>query len=169
MPLMLEKLTPRERLLVVAVGGFFILGLLFFLGLKIVEQRDTIHERVVEARDDVQKMKRLRDQIRAMPASAPLPDENEFLSKTTAMLDRLKLQQQSIRSIREPGSAGQEIIKVEIIFNLVSMKDIIALLHAVEFGREVPARVSSLDLRKPLAGREVYEVKIHLAITKPRR
>lgn len=163
---MLEKLNPRERLMVLGMGGLLAAGLVIFGGLKIMEQRESIHERVIEARDDVQKMKRLRDQIRAMPASAPLPDENEFLAKTTAMLDRLKIQQQSIRSIREPASGGQETVKVEIIFNLISMKDVISLLHAVEFGREVPARVSSLDMRKPLAGREVYEVKIHLAITK---
>ncbi|MCE9600124.1 MAG: hypothetical protein K8S54_19345 [Spirochaetia bacterium] len=163
---MLEKMNPRERLFVLGAAGLVGFAILLFLAIKIQEQRESIRESVHKAADDVQRIKRLREDINAMPGSAPLPDENEFLSKTQALLDRLKFTPQNIRSHKDNPSRDQEQIVVEMTFAGVALKDALAFLHAVEFAREVPARVANLEFRKPLPNREIYDMRIQLVITR---
>ncbi|MBL8022213.1 MAG: hypothetical protein JNM27_21235 [Leptospirales bacterium] len=163
---MLEKMNPRERLMVLGLAGLLGLVALLFLAMKIQEQRESIRDSVNQAAADVQRIKRLRDDIIAMPSSAPLPDENEFLTKTQALLDRLKFTPQNIRSHKDNPSRDQEQIVVELTFAGVALKDAIAFLHAVEFGREVPARIGNFEFRKPLPNREIYDMRIQLVITR---
>ena len=166
---MLEKLNPRERLLIVAFGGTLLLLLLGFIGLKVKEQRDTIRQSVGEARDDVTRMSRLVADIKGMPAGGPLPDENEFLAKTTQLLESMKFTPQNIRSRKENPTRTEEQIIVEMTFAGVSLKDAINFLHAVEYGKQIPARVGVLEFRKPLAQREIYDMRITLVITRPKK
>src|SRR6185295_1925434 len=105
---MLEKLNPRERLFVVSGVGALLSLVLIFIGVKIYDQRQFIRESVLKERENVQIITRMRDDIRAMPSSGPLPDENEFLSKTQALLDRLKFTPQNIRPHKENISANEE-------------------------------------------------------------
>lgn len=163
---MLEKMNPRERLMVLGLAGLLGFVALLFLALKIQEQRQSIRESVNTAAANVQRIKRLRDAINAMPSSAPLPDENQFLTQTTALLDRLKLSPQNIRSHKDSPSRDQEQIAVELTFAGIALKDALAFLHAVEFGREVPARVGNLEFRKPLPNREIYDMRIQLVIVR---
>ncbi len=166
---MLEKLNPRERLFIVGGGGFLLLMLLLFLGVKVKEQRDNIRQSVQEARDDVTHMQRLVADIRSMPAGGPLPDENELQTRTTQVLEGMKLTMQNIRSRKETPSPREEQIIVEITFAGVSLKDIINFLHAVEYSKQIPARVGVLEFRKPLAQREIYDVRLTLVVTRPKK
>jgi len=165
---MLEKLNPRERLFVVSGVGALLSLVLIFVGVKIYDQRQFIRESVLKERENVQIITRMRDDIRAMPSSGPLPDENEFLSKTQALLDRLKFTPQNIRPHKENVSANEEQLVVELTFSGVALKDALEFLHAVEYSREIPARVASLEFRKPLPQREIYDMRISLVITRPR-
>ncbi len=165
---MLDQLNPRERLFVMAGG--FLLGLLIviFLGYKISQMRGGIAQRVAQERENVLKIGRLKDDINSLPSPQSLPDMNEFISQTNALLEKYKMKPQDLRERTDTSSRTEEMLVNEISLNGVALKDIIGFIHDIEYGKRVNASIGGLIFRKSLPGKEIYDVKITLVIRKPK-
>ncbi|MBI3396462.1 MAG: hypothetical protein HY042_11545 [Spirochaetia bacterium] len=165
---MLDQLNPRERMFVFALIALVALGAIFVMGMKIADMRSQITNDVALAREETVRMARLRDAISAMPSPQSLPDMNQFISQTQSVMEGLKLNAADIRNRQESTSRKEDLLIVELTFNGVSLKDIVKLMHEVEYAGKVHAKVGSLVFRKPLPNREIYDVKVTLEIIKPK-
>lgn len=164
---MLDKLSQRERLMLIGLLGVGLLGLVFFGGRKVMELRQKISKDVISARERVVKMEKLKNDILSLPSAKSFPDKDNFLAQATSLMTKHGLKATNRRS-RVDTSRTEEIIIVELAFTGTPLQPVIKFLHDVEYGKVVNAQVGGLVFRKPLPKREIYDVKVSLMIRKPK-
>ena len=165
---MLEQLNERERIFVLGGVGFLVLiGLLFGM-FYIQELRGRISDDVARSRENVNRIQRLRDDIRSLPSRGSLPDMNRFLSMTETLLTQHQLKPQNIRN-RVESKKREELMVVDLSFNGVPLTGIMNFIYDIEYGNRIPAcTVGNAIFRKPLPNRDIYDIKISLVISRPK-
>lgn len=162
-----EKLNPRERLFVLAGGGSLLLLLLFLALSSIVQKRQELGQRVVQAREDYGRILRLREDISTMPPPREIPDRNQFKSAIFNLMESHGLKgdlRDSVKSI----SRSEEAIVEELVLKGVVLKNVIDFMHDIEYGHKINCRIDGVSFRRSLPGREIYDVNLSLAVNRPR-
>ena len=164
---MLDKLNPRERLLMTGLGALLVLGLLVLGGSKIREMRAKKSDDVGGFRDMLGQISSIRDTIRELPPAPIPPDKTQLVADASRLAEKHKLKATDIRD-REETSRRYIVVHVELTFNGVPLKSVLELVHDVEYGKQIAARVSRLVFRRSLPTKEVYDVNLTLSAQKPR-
>ena len=165
---MFERLNERERLIVVGGGGILLLVVLILASFKIGQMRQDIRDLVAQRRDEVSKMKRIRDDLNALPQADTGWDVTRLLTATTNLLKEHNLEPQEVRDRTESGSRTENVMIVEVSLSGAQLQSVLDFIYDVEYGNKIPARIGTLTFRKPLPNREMYDVKLSLMIRTPK-
>ncbi len=164
---MLDKLNPRERLLLTGLIALLAVGVLVLGGRKIREMRAKKSEDVGGFRDMLSQITNIRDTIRELPEAPPPPDKTQLVAAASQLAEKHKLKAQDIRD-RDETTPRYIQVHVELTFNGVPLRNVLEFIHDVEYGRQIAARVSRLVFRRSLPTKEVYDVNLTLSAQKPR-
>ncbi|MBU44398.1 MAG: hypothetical protein CMN76_14350 [Spirochaetaceae bacterium] len=164
---MLEKLNDRERMFVfvgglVAVAAVLIMGIMTILG-----HRSALRADVQKARQDLQKIREMGTLIQRLPSGSQAPTEEQLKNQLRQMIESQGLQRSSMNSNVTQVNKGQEKVQVDISFNSEKLVDIFQFLYQVEVSGAVSARVEDLQITRPYAEKEVYDVRLKIAVQRP--
>ncbi len=164
---MLDKLNPRERIMVLVLVGVGLVAGLYFVGKKIGDMRAKITKRVAAARKNARKIERIRDTISRLPRAKALDTKLQLMTKASQLAREHDLKSSDIRD-RVEKTRRVERVRVEMTFNSVPLAKIMKFIHSVEQEKRINARIGSLVFRRSLPSKEVYDVSLSLMIEKPR-
>ncbi|MCS7204427.1 MAG: type II secretion system protein GspM [Leptospiraceae bacterium] len=163
---MWNRLSPREKLLlVIVVIILFILGLAFVFQIIIKKQQE-IESSIEKKRKDLQTLVRLKNQISAIPKIPDIPDKNELLTIITQKLQEKQITPNSIRDREEKtGKTKTKTIFVDMSFNGIALPPFWEFLYEIEY-QQRGVKIKELVIRKPLPGRDIFDVRLTLYVEK---
>jgi type II secretory pathway component PulM len=164
---MLDKLEPRERLLVFVGAGLIAIVLLVLLGGRVRSMRERVSEEVAARRAAVQQMVRLRNSIAGLKAPSTPPNRTEFVANVNNLLSQYGLNASAFNE-KEQSAPGRTIYVISMTLRAVNLEDLIKYLHAVEYSRRVPAVIENIRINRAVSGKEVYDVNVTLSLSVPR-
>lgn len=163
---MLQKLSSRERLLILFAGGLLValaLGLLISL---IVQKRTELHRQLAQGRRDVKTLIKLKDEIQSMSDAGQLPDQNQLLIIVTqAMQDRNLTA--NVRDRIEKVGRNDEKVMVEMSFSGIPLQPLFELLYDLEYKQARGISVGELNIRKQYSNRDIYDVRLTIYVLQP--
>ena len=165
---MLEKLNPRERLLLIYIGGSAAVLILIYLAVLLITKRFELRDESSKAIQNIHKMSRLERQIASLPPMQNVPDLNQLKSQIFNALEKNGLKG-NISDRTESISKKEEMLIVNININGVQFSSVMDFVYDIEYGRGINASIGKLTFNRPLAERELYDVKISVYVRKPRK
>ena len=155
--LLLERLAPRERLLLGGAGALVLLLLVWLFGSTLAERRQTVAAQIAASERDLAEMVRMRDRHAALRAEIEAVRQRltqggadfslfahlEGVGRDTVGRERIAAMNPSTRTVNE--TLQEE--DVEMRLSGVSLRELVALLYRIE-KTELPLLVSRLQLKK---------------------
>lgn len=163
---MLDKLSARERLLLLLAGIFLAVLMLGFVGHLILEKRANLRRQLVQARRDVKTLVKLRQDIQSMAATGNLPDENRLLSIVSQAIQNRNLTASSIRPDEQKVGRNDKKILVKVTFSGVQLQPFLQFLYDMEAEQKNGITIGELRIRKALA-RETYDASVTIYVMQP--
>ncbi|MEQ9362930.1 MAG: type II secretion system protein GspM [Leptospirales bacterium] len=163
---MLDKLEPRERVLLFAGAAVIAVVLLFVFGRTVSRMRERVSEDVAARRAAVQQMIRLRDNITGLKAPTTPPNRSQFVANVNNLLSQYGLNASAFNE-KEQSAPGRTIYVISMTLRSVSLEALLKYLHAVEYGRRVPASVENIRINRAVSGKEVYDINLTLSLSVP--
>ncbi|MDV6237008.1 hypothetical protein CH379_015360 [Leptospira ellisii] len=165
---MLEKLEPRERLLVLGGIGLILLILLFLVVRKVVTLRQGLSERVQDSRTAPVKLDKIIQEFndfRSLDSSGGESDVSALYAKLDEIFVKYGLKEK-ISTMKDSSAVEDKKynrITIDINFRSVTLDNVFRLIYDIEKNKMVNARVEYLNFRKPFQGKEVYDVNLKLS------
>ena len=173
---LIERLSPRERVLVGAGGAIGVVVLVWALGGVLAERRTTLQAQIAASERDVAEMGRLRDhylQLRADRdvvhrklerggADFSLFSHLEGVTRDVLSRDRVAAMNPSTRTVAEDLQEED----VEMRLSGVSLREVVALLYRVEKA-DLPLLVSRLQMKKRFDQPFVYDATLVIGRLRP--
>lgn len=163
---MLDKLSSRERLLLMLAGVLFGVLALGLLGHLILEKRSNLRKQLAQARRDVKTLVKLRDEIQSMASTGNPPDENQLLSIVTQSLQNRNLTASSIRSDEQKVGRNDKRTQVKVTFSGVQLEPLMQFLYDMEYTQTNGVTVGDLHIGKALS-RDSYDASITVYVLQP--
>ena len=169
---MLERLSPRERMLLAAAAGATLLIVLWLVATGLADRREALAAQIAAGRRDLDRMVSVRDAVLRLRAEndavqrrlATLgPDFSLFshlqgVTRRTLERQRISAMSPSTRKL----SDGMQEDSVEIRLSGVTLRALVGFLHAVEKG-ETPLLVSRLRMKKRFDENQRFDVTLVVA------
>jgi len=167
---MLDKFTSREKMLIGFLGALIVLGGLGMGLKKFLKSGGEGGSRLSEMRRSLYKIARIRDRINSLPPASSLPDATRLLSDTTRIANKHGLDITGIKSRRGGRNKRFERIFVDVSFRKIQLNQVLKMLHDIEIGGRVQARVAKLSISRLGQSREetAYNVSFSLLVERPR-
>ena len=173
---LIERLSPRERVLVGAGGAIGVVVLVWALAGVLAERRTTLQAQIAASERDVAEMARLRDhylQLRAERdvvrrklerggADFSLFSHLEGVTRDVLSRDRVAAMNPSTRTVAEDLQEED----VEMRLSGVSLREVVALLYRVEKA-DLPLLVSRLQMKKRFDQPFVYDATLVIGRLRP--
>jgi len=173
---LIERLSPRERVLVGAGGAIGVVVLVWALAGVLAERRTTLQAQIAASERDVAEMGRLRDhylQLRADRdvvhrklerggADFSLFSHLEGVTRDVLSRDRVAAMNPSTRTVAEDLQEED----VEMRLSGVSLREVVALLYRVEKA-DLPLLVSRLQMKKRFDQPFVYDATLVIGRLRP--
>ncbi len=173
---LVERLSPRERLLVGVGTAAGLVVLVWVLAGVLAERRTMLRAQIVASERDVEEMARLRDRYLQLKAENDavrrkleqggadfsLFSHLEGVTRETVSRDRIAAMNPSTRNVAE--DLQQE--DVEMRLSGVSLRELVALLYRVEKS-ELPLLVSRLQMKKRFDQPLVYDATLVVGRLRP--
>ena len=173
---LIERLSPRERVLVGAGGAIGVVVLVWALAGVLAERRTTLQAQIAASERDVAEMGRLRDhylQLRADRdvvrrklerggADFSLFSHLEGVTRDVLSRDRVAAMNPSTRTVAEDLQEED----VEMRLSGVSLREVVALLYRVEKA-DLPLLVSRLQMKKRFDQSFVYDATLVIGRLRP--
>ncbi|TGK35014.1 hypothetical protein EHQ12_15540 [Leptospira gomenensis] len=165
---MLEKLEPRERLLVLGGIGLILLLILFLAVRKVVTLRQGLSERVQDSRTAPVKLDKIIQEFndfRSLDSTGGETDVSALYAKLDEIFVKYGLKEK-ISTMKDSNAVEDKKynrITIDINFRSVTLDNIVRLIYDIEKNKMVNARVEYLNFRKPFQGKEVYDVNLKLS------
>ena len=163
---MFDKLSSRERLLLLLAGVLFGMLALGLLGHLILEKRSNLRKQLVQARRDVKTLVKLRDEIQSMSSTGQPPDQNQLLSIITQSLQNRNLTASSIRDKVEKSGRNDQKILVTVTFSGIQLDPLMQFLYDIEYRQTNGMTVGNLHIGKALS-KDVYDVSVTIYVIQP--
>lgn len=162
-----ERLNPRERIIVMAGGLVLFLLLVFFIIKFVIIRRSELSDAVIQAREDFNRIQRLKEDIQQLPAARNIPDVNRMKSLIFTRMEKHGIRA-DIRDRVETVSRTEERLVVDLNFKGLPLKNLIDFLHDVEFGGGLNLQVGRFTIQRSLPDREIYDGTISLTTIRPK-
>lgn len=173
---LIERLSPRERVLVGAGGAIGVVVLVWALAGVLAERRTTLQAQIAASEREVAEMGRLRDhylQLRADRdvvrrklerggADFSLFSHLEGVTRDVVSRDRVAAMNPSTRAVAEDLQEED----VEMRLSGVSLREVVALLYRVEKA-DLPLLVSRLQMKKRFDQPFVYDATLVIGRLRP--
>ncbi|MBM9498879.1 hypothetical protein JWG44_01240 [Leptospira sp. 201903071] len=165
---MLEKLEPRERLIVLVGIGAILLLIVFLAVQKIVNIRQGLTERVQDSRTAPVKLDKIIQEyndFRSLDSSGGDSDVSAIYAKLDEIFLKYGLKEK-ISTMKDSYAIEDKKYKrttIDINFRSVTLDNIFRFVYDIEKNKMINARVEYLNFRKPFQGKEVYDVNLKLS------
>jgi general secretion pathway protein M len=164
---MLNKLDERERLILFGGVGFLILLLFLNIVNSLYQFRVELSQQVIETRSNFTALeKAIQDYnyYRSLKSG-----DDEKISDIYAKLDTIMLRYSLKDRVQTMKDTNSMILKnynrttIDITFRSVPLQDIFKLIYDVEMNKQINSKIDYISFRKPIAGKEVYDVNLKLS------
>lgn len=164
---MWNKLEEREKLVLLAGAGLLIILLLGNLLMKIYEYRTELSEQVVETRSGFTQLdKYIKDYAYYKSLkSGDGDDANTIYKKLDPIMMRYNIKDK-VFTQRDSSNVilkNYNKVTIELSFKSVILNDVFKMIYDIEINKQINCKVEHMNFRKPLAGKEVYDVNLRLA------
>ncbi len=168
----LERLSPRERLLLGAAVGAAAIIMIWVTATGLTEEREARAAQIAAGRRDLDRMVAIRDDVlrlraendavqrrlATLGADFSLFSHLEGVTRRTLNRERISAMNPSTRN----RSNGIQEESVEIRLSGVSLRALVGLLHEVEKG-EAPLLISRLRLKKRFDENQLFDATLVVA------
>jgi hypothetical protein len=173
---LIERLSPRERLLVGAGVAAGLVVLVWLLGAMLAERRSTLTVQIAASERELAEIAALRDRYvslradneqirRALGKSGAdfsLFSHLEGIAREAVSRERIAAMNPSSRSINDELQADD----VDMRLSGVSLRELVTLLYGVEKG-EAPLLVSRLQMKKRFDQPYLFDVSLMVSRLRP--
>jgi general secretion pathway protein M len=164
---MFDKLETREKYLIQILIALFVVGAIYIIGNWFKAQRAVLSEQVVETRAQFVELDKLIKEYHYYKSlkSGQVESANEIITKLEQLLLKHSLKD-NVSTMRDSKTIilkKYNKITIDINFNSVHLKNVFNIIYDIEVNKQLNVKVESLSFRKPLAGKEVYDVNIKLS------
>lgn len=162
-----EKLGDREKATVIGGLALVLLIAVFAVSNRVIVYRNSLADRVVETRNQFVELDKLAKEYNYYRSlkTGQQESSNELISKVEQLLVKHALKE-SVSTMRDSTTVilkRYNKITIDISFRSVHLKDIFKMIYDIEVNKAVNTRVEYLNFRKPLAGKEIYDVNLKLS------
>ncbi len=163
---MLQRLNPRERVLLFLVLILITLLIIFYSFQFFSKKKKEFSEEIQKSRNQLQRLIRIKENIANIPKVPNLPDRNQFLNLVSQKLQELQLTPNSIRDREEKiGKDTYKMIIIDLSFNGISLQKLFQFLYEMEYNQR-GIKVREIMIRKPLPGRDIFDVRLSIYVQK---
>ncbi|EMY79093.1 hypothetical protein LEP1GSC060_1023 [Leptospira weilii serovar Ranarum str. ICFT] len=165
---MLDKLEPRERLIVLGGIGAILLLIVFMTIRKVVTLRQSLTESVQDSRTAPVKLDKIIQEFndfRSLDSSGGETDVSGVYAKLDEIIVRHGLKEK-ISTMKDFNSVEEKKynrITIDINFRSATLDNVFRLIYDIEKNKMINARVEYLNFKKPFQGKEVYDVNLKLS------
>lgn len=173
---LLERLSPRERVLLGAGAAIGVVVLVWVLAGVLAEQRGALHAQIAASERDVAEMARLRDRYLQLQAERDVVRRKlerggadfslfshlEGVTRDVLSRERVAAMNPSTRTVSEELQEED----VEMRLSGVSLRETVALLYRVE-KRDLPLLVSRIQMKKRFDQPFVYDATLVVGRLRP--
>lgn len=173
---LIERLSPRERVLVGAGGAIGIVVLVWVLAGALAERRTALQAQIAGSERDVAEMTRLRDRYLQLRAERDLVRRKlerggadfslfshlEGVTREVMSRERVAAMNPSTRTVAEDLQEED----VEMRLSGVSLREVVALLYRVE-KTDLPLLMSRLQMKKRFDQPFVYDATLVVGRLRP--
>lgn len=164
---MLDKFDERERLFILVGLGVFIFTLLYVALIRIYKYRQTLSDKVAKSRSQyIQLDKNLKDYTYYSSLKTGRSEQaTQIVAKLEQLLTRhsLKDRVSNMRDSKTLILKRYNKITIDINFRSVHLENVFKMIYDIEVNKHVNSRVEYLNLRKPYAEKETYDVNLKLS------
>ncbi|EMJ95587.1 hypothetical protein [Leptospira alstonii] len=165
---MLDKLEPRERLIVLGGIGAILLLIVFMTIRKVVTLRQGLTESVQDSRTAPVKLDKIIQEFndfRSLDSSGGEADVSAVYAKLDEIIVRYGLKEKisTMKDFNSIEDKKYNRITIDINFRSVTLDNIFRLIYDIEKNKMINARVEYLNFKKPFQGKEVYDVNLKLS------
>ena len=172
----LERLSPRERLLVGGAGAVTVVLVLYLVAATLAERRETLAAQIAASERELAEMVTLRDRHRRLSAESDAVRQKlarggadfslfshlQGVASDTLSRERIAAMNPSTRNVSE----GLQEEDVEMRLSGVSLRDLVSLLYRVE-KTELPLLVSRLQMKKRFDQPYVFDATVVVGRLRP--
>lgn len=164
---MLSKLDERERLVLLAGLGVLVLLLVLNLFNSLYQYRVELTQQVIDTRSNFTALERAIQEYNYY-RSLKSGDE-EKISDIYSKLDIIMIRHSLKDRVQTMKDTNSMILKnynrtsIDITFRSVPLQDIIKLIYDVEVNKQINSKIDYISFRKPIAGKELYDVNLKLS------
>lgn len=164
---MLNKLDDRERLIL--FGGVGVLFFLLILNLinSLYQYRMDLSQQVIDTRSNFSALEKAIQEYNYY-RSLKSGDE-EKISDIYAKLDQIMIRYSLKDRVQTMKDTNSMILKnynrtsIDITFRSVPLQDVIKLIYDIEINKQINSKIDYISFRKPIAGKEVYDINLKLS------
>ncbi|MCB1192078.1 MAG: hypothetical protein H7A23_06405 [Leptospiraceae bacterium] len=163
----LSKLNERERVVVFGGGTFLIVFFLFSVVYKVSNIRSNLTDEVMETREQFSQLDRLLKDYNYYKSIKS--GEEEEISNLYKKLDIILIRHElkdKVANIKDSTNAIQKEynkLTIEVTLNSVPLPSVMKMIYDIEVGKQMNGRVEHFSFKRPLAGKELFDVTIRLS------
>ncbi len=162
---MWSKLNQRERILLVVASSLVFILLTVFLFRIIAKKRSELRLSLERSRSELQTIIRLKDSISSIPNLGTIPNRNQLLTLVTQKLQELQITPNNIRDREERiGKGNSKMILIDLSFNGINLQKLFQFIYEIEYNQK-GIKIKELLIRKPLPGRDIFDVRMSIYVT----
>lgn len=165
---MLDRLTGRERRLILGLGIFVIfLGFLAIIQVAITYKNEVTDE-IYQSRSDIntlEKLVREYQYYQTLQIGGSEEDVSQMYSKLDQIMIRYGLKEK-VLSMKDSATVIRKDynkLTIDVSFRSVNLQDIFKLIYDIEKNNQIQGKVDYLTFRKPFIEKEVYDVNIKIS------
>lgn len=164
---MLSKLDERERLVLLAGVGVLLLLLVLNIFNSLYQYRVELSQQVIDTRSNFAALEKAIQEYNYY-RSLKSGDE-EKISDIYSKLDTIMIRHSLKDRVQTMKDTNSMILKnynrtsIDITFRSVPLQDIIKLIYDVEVNKQINSKIDYISFRKPILGKELYDVNLKLS------
>lgn len=162
---MLDKLNERERLFVLGGLGFVLLIGLLLGSFSLYKYRTNLTETLLDTNSqftELEKIIRDYNYYRSIKSSEE-ENINQLVAKLEQIMKRHNLKTNTLEKSQTVIMERYNKTIIDVTMTSVKLEDVMHLIYDIEVNKQMNSKVEVLEFRKPLPGKEVYDVTIRFS------
>lgn len=161
----LDRLTNRERILVVSGIGLIIFLIILLLVKSLLNFRNNLTEKLLESRSGFSQMDKIikdYNYFRNLRQSPGESDVSAIYAKLDAIMvrynikEKVSTQKDSTTIVKKDYNK----ISIDISFRSVALQDVLKMIYDIEKNKEINGKIDYLNFKKPFSDKETYDVNL---------
>lgn len=162
-----NKLTERERFIVIFGSIFIVTFFIFAVVYRVTDYRNSISEEAQETREQFSQLEKMVKDYNYYKSlkSGDGEEVSKLYNKLNVILLRHQLKDKvsSMKDYKNIIQKEYEKLTIEVSFHSVPLNNVMKMIYDIEIQKQMNSRVEHFTFKRPLAGKELFDVTIRLS------